>query len=81
MDHLKYKLLADLVQAMLDNDPDELVADGGVTMLDVWRKDARRLLGPSGPRTRMNLRIDPRLSFGSTEGTLRISLQKPETPY
>ena len=28
----------------LDNDPNELAADGGVTVLDVWRKDARSIL-------------------------------------
>jgi ketopantoate reductase len=34
--------LARLVQVFLDNEPDDLVADGGVTVLDVWRQEARR---------------------------------------
>ena len=36
--------LRSLVIAMLENDPSELAADGGITVLDVWRKDARALL-------------------------------------
>lgn len=32
-----------LVQALLDNDPDDDAADG-VTVLEVWRKEARRAL-------------------------------------
>lgn len=33
-----------LVQTMLDEDPNDLCADGGVTVLMVWRKEARRAL-------------------------------------
>lgn len=33
-----------LIGTLLDNDPNELAADGGVTVLDVWRKDAMRVL-------------------------------------
>jgi hypothetical protein len=33
-----------LVRVLLDNDPNELAADGGITVLDVWRKDAARTL-------------------------------------
>jgi hypothetical protein len=33
-----------LIQALLDNDPDDSAADG-VTVLEVWRKEARRALG------------------------------------
>ena len=33
-----------MVAGMIDNDPNELAADGGVTVLDVWRKDAARAL-------------------------------------
>ena len=40
----RYARLRNLVQTLIDNDPDELAADGGVTVLDVWRKEARRLL-------------------------------------
>ena len=29
-----------LIQIMLDEDPNDLAADGGVTVLDVWRKKA-----------------------------------------
>jgi hypothetical protein len=36
--------LAGLVRAMLESDPNELAADGGITVLDVWRKDARATL-------------------------------------
>ncbi len=36
--------LEGLVRAMLENDPNELAADGGITVLDVWRKDARAAL-------------------------------------
>lgn len=32
-----------LVQTLIDNDPDDMAADG-VTVLDVWRKDARKAL-------------------------------------
>lgn len=39
------ELLRELVADLLDNDPNELAADGGVTVLDVWRKDAARVLG------------------------------------
>lgn len=33
-----------LVQCLLDEDPNNLAADGGVTVLDVWRKEARAAL-------------------------------------
>lgn len=33
-----------LVQCLLDEDPNDLAADGGVTVLDVWRKEARAAL-------------------------------------
>jgi hypothetical protein len=33
-----------LVRTMLEEDPNELCADGGVTVLDVWRKEAKRAL-------------------------------------
>lgn len=35
--------LRKLVQCLLDNDPDADAADG-VTVLDVWREDAKRAL-------------------------------------
>jgi hypothetical protein len=34
-----------LIQCLLDNDPNDLAADG-ITVLDVWRKEARRALEP-----------------------------------
>lgn len=37
--------LRDLVTCLLDNDPDDLAADGGVTVLDIWRKDASKVMG------------------------------------
>lgn len=33
-----------LVQMLMTNDPMEYVADGGVTVLDVWRKEVERVL-------------------------------------
>ncbi len=41
--------LQTLVQALLDNDPDDDAADG-VTVLDVWRKDARAILAEARER-------------------------------
>ena len=38
--------LRELVACLLDNDPNDMAADG-VTVLDVWRKDAARALGRS----------------------------------
>jgi len=32
--------LSDLVRGLLENDPDDIIADGGVTVLDEWRKQA-----------------------------------------
>jgi hypothetical protein len=37
--------LRDLVRVLLDNEPDDLIADGGLTVLDGWRDSARKLLG------------------------------------
>lgn len=36
--------LRSLVRAMLENDPSDLAADGGITVLQVWRKDAAQAL-------------------------------------
>jgi hypothetical protein len=36
--------LRELVRAMLENNPDDMAADG-ITVLDVWRKEASRALG------------------------------------
>jgi predicted RNase H-like nuclease (RuvC/YqgF family) len=33
--------LRGLICTLLENDPNELAADGGITVLDVWRKEAR----------------------------------------
>jgi hypothetical protein len=37
-----------LVHALLENDPNDMAADG-VTVLDVWRKEARRILDEFKP--------------------------------
>lgn len=36
--------MRELVACLLDNDPNDMAADA-VTVLDVWRKDAARVLG------------------------------------
>jgi len=36
--------LVDLTEALIDNDPDDLCADGGITVLMVWRKGAATAL-------------------------------------
>ena len=36
--------LEGLVQCLIDEDPNDIAADGGVTVLDVWRKEARAAL-------------------------------------
>lgn len=36
--------LRELVQGLIDNDPDEPISDGGHTVLDLWRHDARAAL-------------------------------------
>jgi hypothetical protein len=38
------KRLEDLIQCLIDNDPEDLAADGGIRVIDVWRKDAERAL-------------------------------------
>lgn len=38
------KTLEDLVQCLIDNDPDEPIADNGMTVLDGWRDRAKRVL-------------------------------------
>jgi len=39
----KDRRLQELIRCLLDNDPDDDAADG-VTVLDVWRKEARAVL-------------------------------------
>jgi hypothetical protein len=41
--------LRSLVMCLIDNDPYDSIADGGVVVLDQWRKDARSLLGMPEP--------------------------------
>jgi hypothetical protein len=36
--------LVNLVQTLIDNDPDAPIADNGMTVLDGWREQARRVL-------------------------------------
>ena len=36
--------LANLVETMIENDPDDIIADGGHVMIDLWRHDARQAL-------------------------------------
>lgn len=38
--------LVDLVQTLIDNDPDAPIADNGMTVLDGWRDRAKRILAP-----------------------------------
>lgn len=38
-----------LLQTLIENDPMEYVADGGVTVLDVWRKDANAFITINSP--------------------------------
>lgn len=40
----KERRLVELVECLLDNDPSDYAADA-VTVLDVWREDAKRILG------------------------------------
>lgn len=40
--------LRDLVKTLIENDPNEPVADNGATVLDVWRDQAKRVLGVAG---------------------------------
>ena len=37
--------LISIVEAIVDNDPDDLVADGGITVLDACRQSAQWALG------------------------------------
>ena len=47
---MEIEKLRNLVMDLLRNDPDELVADGVVTVLDVWRRNAMDALDlPSSP--------------------------------
>lgn len=39
--------LANLVQCLIDNDPNEAITDAGHTVLDKWRYDARAALEAS----------------------------------
>jgi hypothetical protein len=43
------KTLEDLVRCLIDNDPEDLAADGGIRVIDVWRKEAERALAVSSP--------------------------------
>lgn len=43
------RTLEDLVQCLIDNDPEDLAADGGIRVIDVWRKDAERALAHTRP--------------------------------
>jgi hypothetical protein len=40
--------LRDLVQCLIDNDPEDIAADGGVRVIDVWRKEAEAALRSTG---------------------------------
>lgn len=39
-----YEQLIKLVKCLIENDSEELCADGGVRVIDLWRKDAQTLL-------------------------------------
>jgi len=38
------KRLRSLIETLLDNDPDEPIADNGMTVLDGWQEEAKRFL-------------------------------------
>lgn len=38
------KTLFDLVKTLFDNKPDDLAADGGITVYDVWCEQVRRFM-------------------------------------
>ena len=40
----KVKRYENLIRAMIENEPDDAVSDGGHTVLDLWRHDARAAL-------------------------------------
>lgn len=40
------KRLRKLAQDLIDNDPDEIISDAGHSVLDLWRHEARKALGP-----------------------------------
>ena len=40
----RVRALESLVRAMIENEPDDLVSDGGHTVLDLWRHEARAAL-------------------------------------
>lgn len=40
------KRLRKLAQDLIDNDPDEIISDAGHSVLDLWRHEARKVLGP-----------------------------------
>jgi hypothetical protein len=43
-----HRALVDLVQTLIDNDPDYPIADNGMTVLDGWRDQAKRILAAVG---------------------------------
>lgn len=43
--------LENLIRAMIENEPDDIVADGGHTVLDEWRYNARAALKETGSFT------------------------------
>jgi hypothetical protein len=43
------RTLEDLIQCLIDNDPDEPISDAGHTVIDQWRKDAERVLSVTRP--------------------------------
>jgi hypothetical protein len=42
---IELERLRRLVRALIENEPDDIVADGGHTVLDEWRYNARAALG------------------------------------
>lgn len=45
---LEFDRLRDLVKTLIENDPNEPIADNGATVLDLWRHRAKLLLGHVG---------------------------------
>lgn len=75
------KTLEDLVQCLIDNDPEDLIADGGIRVIDGWRKDAERAL--SLPSTNSQQSSDAQIDAAYANGVRAVlnrldHLRKPQ---
>lgn len=72
---LRYvKTLEDLVQCLIDNDPDEPIADNGATVIDQWRKDAERALRAAPARCDADGELQPYLDGKAIQNNGRVHL-------